>query len=176
MLEPVQPPAPFVVYLPPFDFQECIRRQATNPQSCSKHWNNLIRIYLVDQLLCTANALEGPSGQTNIFIVGIYYIFVHFVILFLQYGRRQDLMERASQFSRSVCETFAFAPSETVSIASGNQLMRSVGNDDFNPLDIPYRTFPAMSTAVLQAMLPGASGEVHVVSFHEGRLLIFYLP
>ena len=26
MLEPVQPPAPVVVYLPPFDFQECIRR------------------------------------------------------------------------------------------------------------------------------------------------------
>ena len=32
-----------------------------------------------------------------------------------------------------------------------------------------------MSTAVLQAMLPGISGEVHVVSFHEGRFLLFYL-
>ncbi len=38
------------------------------------------------------------------------------------------LMQRASQFSRSVCETFAFSTSETVSISSGNSLIQAVGN------------------------------------------------
>jgi hypothetical protein len=85
--------------------------------------------------------------------------------------RRQDLKERASKFSRSVCEAFSFATIETVLIASGNRLLQAMGNDDFNPLAIPYRTLPAMSTAVLREMLPDTAGEVHVVSFHEGTFL-----
>ena len=78
------------------------------------------------------------------------------------------MIKRASQLSRSLCETFAFATSETVSIASGNSLIQAVGNNDFNPLDIQYRTFPTMSKTVLEAMLPARSGEVYQVSFHEG--------
>jgi hypothetical protein len=82
-------------------------------------------------------------------------------------GRRQVLKERASKLSRSVCESFAFAATETVSITSGNRLLQAVGNHGFNPYAIPYTTWPTMSRAGLQIMLPETSGEVHVVSFHE---------
>ena len=88
--------------------------------------------------------------------------------LYLKIGRRKVLIERASQFSRSLCETFAFATSETVLIASGNSLIQAVGSSDFNPLDIQHRTFPTISKAVLEAILPARSGEVYQVSFHEG--------
>ena len=57
-------------------------------------------------------------------IIHILHIFVH------QHAghRREVLKQRATKFSRSLCETFAFASTETVSIASGNSLIQAVGN------------------------------------------------
>jgi hypothetical protein len=42
--------------------------------------------------------------------------------------RRDVLKQRAEGLSRSLCETFAFSASETVSIASGNRLLQFAGN------------------------------------------------
>ena len=89
---------------------------------------------------------------------------------FILLCRRQILKERASEITRSVCETFAFATSETISIESGNRLIQAVGNDGFNPEDISFNTLPAMSNAVIQAMLPGNHGKIHTVNLHEGTL------
>ena len=56
-------------------------------------------------------------------ILCIFYIFLKFRLC-----RREVLKARASRFTRSVCETVAFATSETVSINSGNRLMQAVAN------------------------------------------------
>ena len=87
-------------------------------------------------------------------IIHIVYYSISRVTFFLL-CRRQILKERASRITRSVCETFAFATSETVSIESGNRLIQAVGNDGFNPEDISFNTLPTMSNAVIKAMLPG---------------------
>jgi hypothetical protein len=55
-----------------------------------------------------------------------------------------------------------------------NRLIQAVGNDSFNPLDIPFNSLPTMSKAVL-AMLPDIQGEVFTVELHESKLNIFYL-
>ncbi len=47
----------------------------------------------------------------------------------------------------------------------------SVCNNDFNPMDIQFKTLPSMSKAVIQAMLPGTAGEVNVVSFQPPRFV-----
>jgi hypothetical protein len=57
-------------------------------------------------------------------ILCIFYIL--FKISIMQ--ARNFLEARASRFTRSVCETFAFATSETVSINSGNRLIQAVAN------------------------------------------------
>jgi len=104
------------------------------------------------------------------------------------------LKQRSSKFSRSLCETFAFATSETVSIASGNRLIETVGNVSifciffifnicykihifniirfvqaaFNPAGIEFQTFPTMATKIMKAMLPEHEGKIHKLSLHEG--------
>ncbi len=80
------------------------------------------------------------------------------------------MKQRASKFSRSVSETFAFATTETVSIESGNRLIQAVGNvsvlytshinhilhilyilhiyfvqEAFDPAGIEFKTFPTMA-------------------------------
>ena len=113
------------------------------------------------------------------------------------------MKQRASKFSRSLCETFAFATSETVSIASGNRLIQTVRNVSifcifcifiifnicyiicfvqaaFNPAGIEFQTFPTMATTIVEAMLPGHEGKVHKLSLHEGgvhllQICIFHI-
>ncbi len=46
--------------------------------------------------------------------------------------RRDVLKRRASKYSRSVCETFAFATPETVSVASANSILSTFGNVRIN--------------------------------------------
>ncbi len=46
--------------------------------------------------------------------------------------------------------------------------------DDFNPEDIPFRTLPTMSEAVLKTMLPDKEGKVHSANLHEGILLLYF--
>ena len=102
---------------------------------------------------------------------------------------------RASRFTRSVCETFAFATSETLSINSGNRLMHVVTNvrsikcdlfvfssvltqafiqNDFNPEDIPFQTLPTMSDTVLRTMLPDKEGKVFSANLHEGIFITYF--
>ena len=102
---------------------------------------------------------------------------------------------RASRFTRSVCETFAFATSETLSINSGNRLMHVVTNvrcikcdlfvfssvltqafiqNDFNPEDIPFQTLPTMSDTVLRTMLPDKEGKVFSANLHEGISVAYF--
>ena len=42
--------------------------------------------------------------------------------------RREVLKQRASAFTRSECETFAFTSSTTVPVAAGDKLIQAVGN------------------------------------------------
>ncbi len=79
ILQPAQPPA--VLQLPPFDLYQCIRCLGGIQQPCLKHWEILIPIYLLDQLLCTANALEEAKGyKRNILhIVHILHIYIDFM-------------------------------------------------------------------------------------------------
>ena len=59
-------------------------------------------------------------------------ILVSFIVDFVRqdtnFQARRTRKQWASEFSRSLCETFAFATSETVSIHSGNRLIQTVGN------------------------------------------------
>ncbi len=65
MLKPVQPQVPVQP-------EGCLHLIFTNAfvawaemlQPCLKHWIILIRVYPLDQLLCTANALEEALGKT----------------------------------------------------------------------------------------------------------------
>jgi hypothetical protein len=76
--------------------------------------------------------------------------------------RREVLKQWAANFSLSVRQTFAFATSETVSIASGNRLIQAVRNVSifwmitfsshdsfctgwFDPEGIEFNVFPTMS-------------------------------
>ena len=62
-------------------------------------------------------------------ILHILHIIHILHIMYLHGGYRRELLkQRASKFARSLCETFAFATTETVSIASGNRLVQTVGN------------------------------------------------
>ena len=103
------------------------------------------------------------------------------------------MKHRASNFSRSLCETFAFATSETVSIASGNRLVQAVFNvrslntlhilhilnikhiyvvqHAFDPAGIEFNTFPTMAQHIVGAMLPEHDGKIHKLSLHERKLL-----
>jgi hypothetical protein len=54
-----------------------------------------------------------------------YYVYIDTICA---YVRLEVLKQRASKISRSLCETFAFATTETVSIAFGNKLIQAVGN------------------------------------------------
>ena len=103
------------------------------------------------------------------------------------------MKHQASNFSRSLCETFAFATSETVSIASGNRLIQAVGNvrslnilhilhilniqhiyvvqHAFDPAGIEFNTFPTMAQHIVGAMLPEHDAKIHKLSLHERKLL-----
>ena len=103
------------------------------------------------------------------------------------------MKHRASYFSRSLCETFAFATSETVSIGSGNRLIQAVGNvrslnilhilhilnikhiyfvqHAFDPAGIEFNTFPTMAQRIVGAMLPEHDAKIHKLSLHERKLL-----
>ena len=103
------------------------------------------------------------------------------------------MKHRASNFSRSLRETFAFATSETVSIASGNRLVQAVGNvrslntlhilhilnikhiyvvqHAFDPADIEFNSFPTMAQHIVGAMLPEHDGKIYKLSLHERKLL-----
>jgi hypothetical protein len=70
---------------------------------------------------------ERAGGAVRLYIVHIVHI-SHISANKHFYHRREVLKQRASNFSRSLCETFAFATSETVSIESGNRLLQAVGN------------------------------------------------
>ncbi len=54
-----------------------------------------------------------------------YYVYIDPICA---YARQEVLKQRASKISRSLCETFAFATTKTVSIASGNRVIQAVGN------------------------------------------------
>jgi hypothetical protein len=56
---------------------------------------------------------ERAGGAVRLYIVHIVHI-SHIVANKHFYHRREVLKQRASNFSRSLCETFAFATSETV--------------------------------------------------------------
>jgi hypothetical protein len=49
---------------------------------------------------------------------------------------------------------------------------QAIIQDDFNPEDIPFRTLPTMSEAVLKTMLPDKEGKVHSANLHKGILLL----
>ncbi len=83
--------------------------------------------YQLDPLLYTVNELVGVYG--NIFcIFYILCIYCYNMPDICSYARREVLKQRASKISRSLCETFVIATTETVSIASGNRLIQAVGN------------------------------------------------
>ncbi len=59
------------------------------------------------------------------FTYSTYYFYIDTICW---YARHEVLKQQASKISRSLCETFAFATTETVSIASGNRLIQAVDN------------------------------------------------
>ena len=46
--------------------------------------------------------------------------------------------------------------------------------DDFNPEDIPFRTLPNMSEAVLRTMLSDKEGKVYSANLHEGIFVTYF--
>ncbi len=65
MLELVQPQVPVQPEgMPPFDFHQCICRLGGNATTMFKALDNHGLHIPLDQLLCTANALEEVSGKT----------------------------------------------------------------------------------------------------------------
>ena len=70
---------------------------------------------------------ERAGGAVRLNILHIKHV-LHILMHLHTCHRREILKQRASKFSRSLCETFAFATSETVSIASGNRLIQTLGN------------------------------------------------
>ena len=114
-----QPPA-----LPPFDFRAIMRRSGGNTSAL------LASIREADAYLPPGPIhvySERAGGAVRLYIVHIVHI-SHIVANKHFCHRREVLKQRASNFSRSLCETFAFATSETVSIESGNRLLQAVGN------------------------------------------------
>jgi hypothetical protein len=114
-----QPPA-----LPSFDFLAILRRSGGN--TCELlHSIREADTYLPPGPIHVYS--ERAGGAVRLHIVHIVY-FLHIVTNKHFYYRREVLKHRASNFSRSVCEVFAFATSETVSIESGNRILQAVGN------------------------------------------------
>ena len=114
-----QPPA-----LPPFDFLAILRRSGGNTSEL------LASLREADTYLPPGPIhvySERAGGAVRLDIVHIVHI-SHIVTNKHFCHRREVLKQRASNFSRSVCETFAFATSETISIESGNRLLQAVGN------------------------------------------------
>ena len=114
-----QPPA-----LPPFDFLAILRRSGGNTSEL------LASLREADTYLPPGPIhvySERAGGAVRLDIVHIVH-FSHIVTNKHFCHRREVLKQRASNFSRSVCEIFAFATSETVSIESGNRLIQAVGN------------------------------------------------
>jgi hypothetical protein len=70
---------------------------------------------------------ERAGGAVRLYILHIVHI-SHIVANKHFYHRPEVLKQRASNFLRPLCETFAFATSETVSIDSGNRLVQAAGN------------------------------------------------
>jgi hypothetical protein len=46
--------------------------------------------------------------------------------------------------------------------------------EDFNLEDIPFRTLPTMSEAVLRTMLPEKEGKVFSANLHEGMSVTYF--
>ncbi len=46
--------------------------------------------------------------------------------------------------------------------------------DDFNTEDIPFRTLPTMSEAVLRTMLPDKERKVYSANLHEGIFVTYF--
>ena len=134
---PMQPPmiGPLPVMLPqqpapaaaaPFDFGSFMRETGGNTiaflsaiQKADKHLPiGPIHVYS-----------DRGGGGARLNILHILHI-IHILHIMYLHGchRRELLKQHASKFSRSLCETFAFATTETVSIASGNRLVQTVGN------------------------------------------------
>jgi hypothetical protein len=70
---------------------------------------------------------ERAGGAVRLNILHI----AHILQILLHYHfchRREVLKQQASDFWRSLCETSAYAISETVSIAFGNRIVQAVGN------------------------------------------------
>ena len=119
ILQQPGPPA-----LPPFDFLAIMRRSGGNTSEL------LASLREADTYLPPGPIhvySERAGGAVRLYIVHIVHI-SHIVPNKLFCHRREVLKHRASNFSRSVCEVFAFATSETVSIESGNRLLQAVGN------------------------------------------------
>jgi hypothetical protein len=45
--------------------------------------------------------------------------------------------------------------------------------DDFSP-DIPFRTLPTISEAVLQTMLPEKEGKIYFANLYEGMFVTYF--
>ncbi len=89
----------------------------------SRMSRNILCIYPYILRTCAVKyLLYFESGFADL-ATQILYIFWLFGL-----HRRQVMQTRASRFTRSVCETFSFATSETLSINSGNRLMQAVAN------------------------------------------------
>ncbi len=132
MLEPVQPQGPVQpAVMPPFNSHQCIRRLGGNATNMFKALDDLDSHIPPGPIIVHSERAGGGIGYYRVkhYIFSIlrkYFAYLIFLLsdLYLEWSRRQVLKERVSLFSRSFCETFAFATSETVSIESGNRLIR----------------------------------------------------
>jgi hypothetical protein len=114
-----QPPAPI-----PFDFAAFIRRTGGNTTHHWPQYEKLMHICHLDPFVVYSERAGEAVRLTILHIAHILHILLNYHFC----HRLEVLKQRAPKFSRSHCETFAFATSETVSIASGNRLIQAVGN------------------------------------------------
>ncbi len=114
-----QPPA-----LPPFDFRAIMRRSGGNTSALLSSIRKA-DAYLPPGLIHVYS--ERAGGAVRLYILHTVHI-SHIVANKHFCHRREVLKQRAFNLSLSLCEIFAFATSETASIASGNRLVQAVGN------------------------------------------------
>jgi hypothetical protein len=114
-----QPPAPIQ-----FDFSAFIRRTGGNTITLLATIREA-DAYLLPGPIVVYNERAGGAARLN--ILHIAHI-LHVLLNWNFCHRREGSKQRASKFSRSLCEAFAFATSERVSVASGNRHIQAVGN------------------------------------------------
>ena len=115
LLQPVQRP---------FDFASFMRRSGANTTTLLSVIREADAHLPPGPIVVYSERAKGAVRLNILHIKHILHILMH-----LQTCHRQEILkQQTSKFSLSLCETFVFATSETVFIASGNRLIQTLGN------------------------------------------------